>query len=130
MTIFQYLKCIGKIDDFAKKVYEKSRNWWVFETPEWSFVDGKEKVLIKGKKYNLSNILCNDVTSAELKSMTDKVLDLIATKKGLNKSTIAKIKVTGVSVHIYFEGEDENDWRSGKCYTLSDIYDMCELKSQ
>ena len=96
MTIFQYLKCMGKIEDFAKKVYEKSRNWWVFETPEWSFVDGKEKVLIKGKKYNLSNILCNDVTSAELKSMTDKVLDLIATKKGLNKSTIAKIKVTGV----------------------------------
>ena len=121
---------MGKIEDFVKKVYEKSqsRKWWVFETPEWSFVDGKEKVLIKGKKYNLSNILCNDVTSAELKNMTDKVLDLIATKKGLNKSTIAKIKVTGVSVHIYFEGEDENDWRSGNCYTLSDIYDMCELK--
>jgi hypothetical protein len=94
---------MGKIEDFVKRVYEKSqsRNWWVFETPEWSFVDGKEKVLIKGKKYNLSNILCNDVTSAELKSMTDKVLDLIATKKGLNKSTIAKIKVTGVSVYIY-----------------------------
>lgn len=55
---------MGKIEDFAKKVYEKSKNWWVFETPEWSFVDGKEKVLIKGKKYNLSNILCNDVTSA------------------------------------------------------------------
>lgn len=121
---------MGKIEDFAKKVYEKSqsRYVWVTETPEWSFVDGKEKVLIKGKKYNLSSILCNDVTSTELKSMTGKVLDLIATKKGINKSTIAKLKVTDVSVHIYFEGEDENNWRSGKCYTLSDIYDMCELK--
>lgn len=42
---------MGKIEDFAKRVYEKSqsRKWWVFETPEWSFVDGKEKVLIKGR---------------------------------------------------------------------------------
>lgn len=36
---------MGKIEDFAKKVYEKSqsRNIWVTETPEWSFVDGKKK---------------------------------------------------------------------------------------
>lgn len=137
MTVIEYMGYMGKIEDFAKKKSEENRfkNGKTFDemffqvTPEWSFKDDKT-ILVDGSKYKLSNIFgTNKVSVSELKDMTNKVVQMISIRKGIDKSKISKIKVSSSSIQFYFEGEDVDSLRSGLFFTLGDIYDLCDLKN-
>lgn len=130
MTVLDYMRYMGKIERFVKDKTEKKGHFSYFSTSSNDWYFSGDSIMVNKKKYKLANILCtNSVSAKDLSSMTDRVIHIISLKRGLDKSKISKIKVDATSIHIYFEGEDESNWRSGLLLTLKDVYDIFDLKN-
>lgn len=130
MTVLDYMKYMGKIEDFAKKKLEEKNAkskppfYACKTTTDWYFLDDTT-VLIEDNKYKLSKILGDiKVSVKDLNDITSGVINTISQKRCFDKSRISKIKVDSTSIRIFFEGEDVEDWRSGKIFNLKDLHNM------
>ena len=137
MRTIDYMEYMGKIEQYVRDAKNKSKTpvgFSIQKEDDWSIKDSRN-VVVRGRNVKLSSILGDkNITTDMLQSKTEEILSILEAGgylgNGRSASDVSKVYVDRGVIQLFFEGEDPDNFRAGKLFTIRDLYPILSLNKE